>query len=362
MAARPLAARPRPPSRAASRSAAARSPARSSTLAWATTLAFLLALFLGLAEAGAAEAAAPGHTPRAASREDRVAEALAEGDLDVFDPGVRLARGRAPTAWVDVVGFATGRDTAAGRRAADGDAAGGGAGAGVRDAGVGVVVGFSFDRALGPRSAGQRPLARLAFPSVERRAGGPALGPCLDAAERRAGAGLLDDALDGLGARARWSALLPEARVRATRLSDVRLTTDVLVDENRFRDQVGDNLALEARLTFRLDRLVFADEEVQLERMRLDRLEVRQRLALRIAEAAARAHRARATLAVVDEGGELAAEAEARLVEADLVLDTLTGGACRAVGAPGARDAAASSVGFHPPGAARAGGPLAGSP
>jgi hypothetical protein len=74
---------------------------------------------------------------------------------------------------------------------------------------------------------------------------------------------------DSLGARSRASAALPELRLGAGRSTDqtVRLTptTD---DPYRYTQAGGADLWLEARVSWQLDRLLFAREELSVERLR----------------------------------------------------------------------------------------------
>ena len=100
-----------------------------------------------------------------------------------------------------------------------------------------------------------------ALTEFSRRATAVALGVAGAAAERRR--------LDSLAARARASALLPEVRLRAVRNTDQALrwvpTTD---DPYRVTQADGAGMILEASATFRLDRLLFAHEELTVERVR----------------------------------------------------------------------------------------------
>jgi hypothetical protein len=74
--------------------------------------------------------------------------------------------------------------------------------------------------------------------------------------------------LDALSSRARWSALLPRLRLRATRLIDESSSlSPTQYDANRITSSGGASLWLEARSTWQLDRLVFANEEVGIARM-----------------------------------------------------------------------------------------------
>jgi hypothetical protein len=78
-----------------------------------------------------------------------------------------------------------------------------------------------------------------------------------------------EERLDSLRARSRSSAALPELRLGAGRSTDqsVRLspTTD---DPYRYTQAGGADLWLEARVSWQLDRLLFAREELSIERLR----------------------------------------------------------------------------------------------
>jgi hypothetical protein len=147
-----------------------------------------------------------------------------------------------------------------------------------------------------------------------------------------------DDArLDAIVARARWSAVLPETRLRAIRYDDQRLSTDASLDSSRLRDSTGANLGLEARLTWRFDRLLYADDEPAFERMRLERHDARARIAGRVLEALFHWQRAwlevRWAQAASREAREPPGrpsrdevEASLRVLEAEATLDVLTNG------------------------------------
>lgn len=143
------------------------------------------------------------------------------------------------------------------------------------------------------------------------------------AAYRAAGVGEGTGRLDELASRARKSALLPEMRLRVTRHVDDRASVDALPEQSRLTDSSAQNLGLEARLTFRLDRLVFADEEPSLERARLDVESFRARLAHRVIELLYKHHRARA---LSREAGPDRDEAIVLVTELGATLDVLTGG------------------------------------
>lgn len=136
-----------------------------------------------------------------------------------------------------------------------------------------------------------------------------------------------DDALIDLAARARASALAPEVRLRAFRGLDVGARTDTTDALDRTTATDRAQTALEARLSWRLDRLVFADEEVAIERLREGRREQRTKLTARVVELAIRwqrAERAASDPRLLDgERDDAALDA----LEAALALDALTGGA-----------------------------------
>jgi hypothetical protein len=91
----------------------------------------------------------------------------------------------------------------------------------------------------------------------------------ISAAQRVAGTVPADERLDDLATRARWSALLPQLRLRATRLIDESNSlSPTSYDANRITSSGGASLWLEARTTWSLDRLLFASEEVPIERLR----------------------------------------------------------------------------------------------
>lgn len=132
--------------------------------------------------------------------------------------------------------------------------------------------------------------------------------------------------LDGLATRARWSALLPEVRVRAARSRDDSLHMQPTLDDPyRYSTIGGDGLLLEAQATFRLNRLVFADEEVAIERLRILRERVGEDRAERVTGRLVRWHRA---LSYERNGSEPERRARAALerAEAQMELDVLTEG------------------------------------
>jgi hypothetical protein len=82
---------------------------------------------------------------------------------------------------------------------------------------------------------------------------------------------------------------------------------------------------LEAQATFRLNRLVFADEEVPLERVRLQRERMNELLEARVTAAVVAWHRALSRERAATDADARGRAALAR-VDAEIMLDVLTGG------------------------------------
>lgn len=147
----------------------------------------------------------------------------------------------------------------------------------------------------------------------------------VSAALRRENLPLRARELDSLAARAKSSAVLPELRLRATRSQDEALrlapTTD---DPYRFSLAGGNALVLEASASWRLNRLVFADEELAVERMRLEEERTRERLTARVVEKVLAWHRALSFERADDE--RLRERSVIERLEAEVELDVTTGG------------------------------------
>ena len=251
-------------------------------------------------------------------REDEELDRLEDGDIDEEDRvaiHARDARGSTDVhdeSWISLVGLR--RELQSGKS----------------DLGGMVIVGLALDRMTAgpvrrvePREQGASGAAGTesgTFPAALARA-------CVAAALRTAGLDG-DERLDSIVSRAHASAALPETRLRAMRLWDDanHTTTLATTDGTNYYDAVGANLVLEARLTWRLDRLVYAGDEPTLERVRIERQEARSRLSTRTLEALFGWERARvdASAAVPDTRERI--EADLRAAEARATLDVLTGG------------------------------------
>jgi len=133
--------------------------------------------------------------------------------------------------------------------------------------------------------------------------------------------------LDSLSSRARSSALLPELRLRAVRNTDQALrwvpTTD---DPYRVTQADGAGMILEASATFRLDRLLFAHEELLVERLRLRAGAVRLKLEARVQAALLGLFRAREQACATDPNDPAQLEHVLKSLELFAELDSLTAG------------------------------------
>jgi hypothetical protein len=277
-------------------------------------------------------------------------DAFVDGDLDEEDLVAMHLGGHAGAAdvhgqsWVSLAGFT--RQLLSGRN----------------DVGAFVVVGLALDRvALGPihriadptRGAPRPPRsvplpAALPPPSPPPAPSppappvpAPAAAPqpaelvsagfardCVNAALVASGLGVDDLRIDALVGRARASALLPETRMRAMRLwQEADHTTTVAAsDTANFYDAVGANMVLELRLTWRLDRLLYAGDESTLERVRLERVDARSRLATRTLEVLFTWEKAVLDGREAVNGSAEERAATLRAAEARATLDVLTAG------------------------------------
>jgi hypothetical protein len=149
----------------------------------------------------------------------------------------------------------------------------------------------------------------------------------LRAAYRRAGRAAAHARYAGLSSRARASAALPELRLRAARSTDESLRlTPSSTDPYRYTQAGGVTLSFEGQATWRLDRLVFADEEIQVEHLVRNRARADSLLTEQVLKTLFAWQRARLTAAREDLDPETRLEARIKALEAALRLDVLTGG------------------------------------
>ena len=288
-----------------------------------------------------------GASPRRSAFANAQEDALADGDIDPEDiathgpleslPGATSGRpilGRpSGSAWVSLLGFS--------RRTLDDR----------HEIGGFVVLGLPLERFArgGTRVTSVGPAARPDDPAIVHAStqGGMLqrvaateqpfelaltsrlARSCVAAAWRAAGLGSDDARLDSIVSRARWSAVLPEARLRAVRFEDARLSLDTSTDTSKLRDSTGANVGFEARLTWRFDRLVYADDEPAFERIRLEHRDARTRIGAKVLEALFHWQRAALdlrTLPPAQQGTRDEADVRLRLMEAEAALDVLTNG------------------------------------
>ncbi len=133
--------------------------------------------------------------------------------------------------------------------------------------------------------------------------------------------------LGSLSSRARGSAALPEVMLRGDRTTDDTLRlTPTLDDPYRYTQAGGVRLSLGARLTWRLDRAIFASEELAVQRLRIQQSQVDATRIRRTLTALFAWHRA---VLRANDPGELPedrAEARVAALEHAFLLDILTGG------------------------------------
>lgn len=127
-----------------------------------------------------------------------------------------------------------------------------------------------------------RPNPGIPLPLVRPRDARAAISAALE----RVGLGAAHERLHDLDARSRWSGLMPRLRLRATRLVDESTSlSPTSYDDDRTTASGGASLWLEARATFNLDRLVFASDELRVERMRRELAEDAEKISARVLEA-----------------------------------------------------------------------------
>ncbi len=268
--------------------------------------------------------------------EARWDDALAAGDFDAFDAVVRAPRapalrgssggsGRSPIAWLSL----------SARVMAPHETA------------FFATLGVAWDRATAraatrrtaladpPAPPPTRPDAPRMPPPPPPEIPSPALvlGPHLAraviaSALRAAGLGAADAAIDRMISRARWSAMLPEVRLRGSTVDTARQSATLSQDSDptHVYDSLGDSRLLEARLTWRLDRLLFAEDEPGLERLRVEHREAKLRLSARVLEVLFQWQRAILDRELSTEGTRDRLEASLRAIEAESSLDVLTAG------------------------------------
>ena len=133
--------------------------------------------------------------------------------------------------------------------------------------------------------------------------------------------------LSSLASRSRTSGALPEVSLRAERSVDESLRlAPTINDPYRYTQAGGVRTVVGGKLTWRLNRLVFASDELAVERLRLERARLDARRVKRVIAELFRWQRARNQERSADLPVEDRAAAALAALEAELTLDVLTGG------------------------------------
>jgi hypothetical protein len=149
---------------------------------------------------------------------------------------------------------------------------------------------------------------------------------CVRAAWRAHGVDHLD-MFDAMKSRARASALLPDARFRVSQDWDQSYRLSPTNDDPfRLHETNGGGRKIEGTVTWKLGQLVFAHEEVAIERLRVQQSQLRSRIAGEVLKALFDWQRARMVRADPAADDMERWEATIREAEAMALLDVLTGG------------------------------------
>jgi hypothetical protein len=149
------------------------------------------------------------------------------------------------------------------------------------------------------------------------------------AAQRTARIAPEQERLNGLGQRARWSALLPQMRLRTMRSNDQSLRLQQsYTDSDVVRSQTagGASVFWEATATWKLNRLVFAEEEVAIERLRHQQQALRFAITKQVVEALTRWQILTYKAAQTPLSSAQQIRLESQRLGEEVKLDTLTGG------------------------------------
>ena len=150
---------------------------------------------------------------------------------------------------------------------------------------------------------------------------------CVRAAIEAAGVARELERLDDASMRARVSGLVPELRLRVARVVDEdQSLSPTEYDPERITASGGSSVWIEGRATFRLERLVFADEEVALEKMRGERRKLEREIADDVLKSFAVWQRASSALATSDIDDETRTKLDIERVVEETRLDVLTNG------------------------------------
>jgi hypothetical protein len=194
--------------------------------------------------------------------------------------------------------------------------------------GAGVVIGASLDGFAAPQIEGTPPAEGSSTPTeppvrIDARLARGAVAAAL----HRARVVEADERLGSLAPRSRSSAALPELRLRAMRVIDEdEALSPTEYDPSRVTAKGGSSTWMEARATWKLDRLVFAREEIAVERLRIGQARIRRAIEHDVLDGLARWHRARWRALDPEAPGDRRIEAELESATIEAMLDVWTDG------------------------------------
>lgn len=194
--------------------------------------------------------------------------------------------------------------------------------------GAGLVVGAALDAWAAPVMASVPPdVPSSSAGGAPTRVDAALARGAVAAARARARVADAEDRLDGLASRSRSSATLPELRLRAMRVIDEdESLSPTSYDPSRITLSGGSSTWLEARATWKLDRLVFAREEIAVERLRVVQARAARAVEHDVLQALGRWHRARWRSLDPEAPAEAQIEAELEASAIEATLDVWTDG------------------------------------
>lgn len=194
--------------------------------------------------------------------------------------------------------------------------------------GAGIVIGASLDAFAAPQVEGTPPAEGSSTPTeppirLDARLARGAVAAALHRSRVvEAGARLAS-----LASRSRSSAALPELRLRAMRVIDEdEALSPTEYDPSRVTAKGGSSTWMEARATWKLDRLVFAREEIAVERLRIGQARAVRVIEHDVLDGLARWQRARWRALDPEAPGDRRIEAELEAATLEAMLDVWTEG------------------------------------
>lgn len=188
----------------------------------------------------------------------------------------------------------------------------------------GIQLGLALPLDLVPDKASSLPLTHKSASTTPLRS--RLARDCVRAAWQAAGLGDLS-AVDRIQSRARTAALLPETRLRYAQEWDQSFRfAPTTQDPYRLQESNGGGRTFEARLSWRLDRLIFAQDELAAENIRLRQVQARAQITGEVLKALFTWRKSRAILDDPASSSETIADAWVQLHHAHATLDVLTNG------------------------------------